>query len=85
MIPSKLVYFFHKDDNVSFGWGEEEVPTQTNEAFICTPPNENSTQTNLSPTVNSDETQTFDVKNEKDITHISETLFSDNYVYYTMY
>ena len=49
------------------------------------PPNENSTQTNLSPTVNSDETQTFDVKNEKDITHISETLFSGNYVYYTMY
>ena len=68
-----------KDHNVSFGWGEE-VPTQTNEAFLFTPPNENSTPTKFSPTVNSHDTQTLEVRNEKDITHISETLLSVKYV-----
>ena len=68
-----------KDHNVSFGWGEE-VPTQTNEPFFCTPPNENSTPTNFSPTVKSHDTHTLEVRNEKDITHISETLLSGNYV-----
>ena len=49
-------YFFPKDHNVSFGWADEEQPTQSNEAFICTPPpNEHDTETQFSLTVNPDD------------------------------